>query len=74
MIKFANTSSLFIPSKPNDNYILAKCTVRVSTSFMSLLLAVSTRYGHYCIQKIIMMASTHNWPFKIKSSFFCRPE
>ena len=51
MIKFANTSSLFILSKPNDNYILAKCTVRVSTSFMSLLLAVSTRYGHYCIQK-----------------------
>ena len=43
MIKFAYTSSLFIPSKRNDNFSLAKCTVRVSTSFMSLLLAVSTR-------------------------------
>ena len=43
MIKFAYTSSLFIPSKQNDNFSLAKCTVRVSTSFMSLLLAVSTQ-------------------------------
>ena len=43
VIKFAYTSSLFIPSKQNDNFSLAKCTVRVSTSFMSLLLAVSTR-------------------------------
>ena len=51
VIKFANTSSLFIPSKRKDHFIVAKCTVRVSTSFMSLLLAVSTRYGHNCIQK-----------------------
>ena len=43
MIKFAYTSSLFIPSKQNDNLSLAKCAVRVSTSFMSLLLARSTR-------------------------------
>ena len=43
VIKFAYTSSVFIPSKRNDNFSLAKCTVRVSTSFMSLLLAVSTR-------------------------------
>ena len=40
VIKFG---SLFIPSKQNDNFSLVKCTVRVSTSFMSLLLAVSTR-------------------------------
>ena len=43
VIKFAYTSSLLISSKRNDNFSLAKCTVRVSTSFMSLLLAVSTR-------------------------------
>ena len=43
VIKFAYTCSLLIPSKQNDNLSLAKCAVRVSTSFMSLLLAVSTR-------------------------------
>ena len=67
VIKFA---SLFIPSKPNDHYILAKSTVRVSTSFMSLLLAVSTRTVTTACKKVIMITSTHNWPFKIKTSFF----
>ena len=70
VIKFANTSSLFIPSKQNDNFILAKCTVRVSTSFMSLLLAVSTPTVNTAYKKVIMITSTHNSPFKIKSSFF----
>ena len=62
--------SLFIPSKENDNFILAECTVRVSTSFMSLLLAVSTRTVATAYKKVTMISSTHNWPFKIKSSFF----
>ena len=60
VIKFANTGSLFIPSKQNDNFILAKCTVR----------AVSTRTVTTAYKKVIMITSTHNWPFKIKSSFF----
>ena len=59
VIKFANTGSLFIPSKQNDNFILAKCTVRVSTSFMSLLLAVSTRTVNTAYKKVIMITSTH---------------
>ena len=70
MIKFANTSSLFIPSKQNDNFIVAKCTVRVSTSFISLLLAVSTRTVTTAYKKVIMITSTQNWPFRIKISFF----
>ena len=52
--------SLFIPSKENNNFILAKCTVR----------AVSTRTVTTAYEKVIMITSTHNWPFKIKSSFF----
>ena len=62
--------SLFIPSKENDDFILAKCTVRVSTSFMSLFLAVSTRTVTTAYKKVIMITFTHNWPFKIKSSFY----
>ena len=41
VIRFAYTISLFIPSKRINDFIFAKCTVRVLTSFMSLLLAVS---------------------------------
>ena len=52
--------SLFIPSKENNHFILAKCTVR----------AVSTRTVTTAYKKVIMITSTHNWPFKIKSSFF----
>ena len=76
MITFANTSNLFIHSKRNDNFILTKCTVRVSTSCMSLLLAVSTRTVTTAYKKVIMITYTHNFPLEIKSSsiIFCRPE
>ena len=37
---------------------------------IALLLAVSIRTVTTAYKKVVMMASTHNWPFKIKSSFF----
>ena len=76
VIKFANTSGSFIPRKLSDNFILAKCTVQVSTSFMTLLLAVSTRTVTTAYKKVIMITCTHNFPPEIKSSsvIFCRSE
>ena len=56
VIKFANTSNcdrVFLSSQ-NDRAILkvAKCTVQVSTSFTSLLLAVMTSTAAAALKKI----------------------
>ena len=68
VIRFGNTISLLIPSKRNNDFIFAKCTVRVSTSFMSLLLAVSTPTVATAIQK------SNNDHFHPQFPIFCRPE
>ena len=63
--------SLFIPSKENDDFILAKCTVRVSTSFMSLFLAVSTRTVNTAYKNVVMITSTHNCLEQSNSAAIC---
>ena len=76
VIKLANTGSLLIPSKRNDNFILAKCTVRLVRQVVCQLLAVSTRTVTTAYKKVIMIISTHNFPLEGKSSsvMFWRPE
>ena len=67
MFKFAKYEKsprvcLFPQIKQYDNLRLANCKVRVSTSFMSLLLAVRKSSVTIAFQKITVITSTQNLP------------
>ena len=62
MIKFCNTSNrgLFSLSERDDDFSLAKCTLRVSTSSTSLLSALRTSAVATASKRVTMITSTHN--------------
>ena len=64
MIKFCNTSNrgLFSLSERDDDFSLAKCTLRVSTSSTSLLSALRTLAVATASKRVTMITSTYNLP------------
>ena len=62
MIRFCNTSNrgLFSPSKRDDDFSLAKCAVRVSTSSTPLLSALRTYAVATASKRVTVITSTHN--------------